>query len=336
MENNEAVLNFYGITVSIKGNAEITRKLISDFEYFLSYNNISGQTDILLTVNLLPPPFEKIPAVPASMYKTDSISYDKDGIRYVDYLGKALALYDIKDNKAEIFSLSFDLLYEIAYLFIHSRTGEMLDMKGLHRIHGCAFSFENNIYICMLPQGGGKSTLLMDLLKNEKVKILSDDTPFVDQKGNVYPFPARIGLCPDIETDYIPENFIMTFNRRKFGNKKLISYEFFKNRIETRRLPVTIIYGKRFFSNTSKITRENRFYAFKELFKNCIAGLGVPQVLEYFLIGGAQDFIKKAYIVFLRFFACLMLLIKNKNVYCFHIGNDRNINSDNFFKFFHK
>ncbi|MFA7074686.1 MAG: hypothetical protein WC234_05825 [Endomicrobiaceae bacterium] len=335
MENQKAVLDFYGITVSIDGNQDIANRLTSDFEYFHNYK-AHKSADILLTVNLLPPPFEKIPEITASMYKTDSISYDKDGIRYIDYSGKALSIYDIKNNKAEIFSSSFDLLYEIAYLFIHSRVGEMLDMKGFHRIHGCAFSFEDKTYICMLPQGGGKSTLLMDLLKNKNVQILSDDTPFVDKKGTIYPFPARIGLCPDIETEYIPDKFISIFNRRKFGQKKLISYDFFKNRVEKRHLPVTVIYGKRFFSDTPKIIKASSLYAFKELFKNCIVGLGIPQVLEYFITGGYKDFTKKFYIFFLRFYACLILLVKNKGTYCFYISNNKKLNAEEFFNFFHK
>lgn len=37
------------------------------------------------------------------MYKTDCISYDKDNVRYVDYSGKALAVYNIKNNNAEFF-----------------------------------------------------------------------------------------------------------------------------------------------------------------------------------------------------------------------------------------
>lgn len=111
------------------------------------------------------------------------------------------------------------MLYEIVYLFIHSRVGELLDKKGIHRIHACSFSFENNIYVVMLPQGGGKSTLLMGLLKDERIKLISDDTPLCDRKGDILPFPIRIGVNNDIDTGYIPDEYILTFNRRKFGQK---------------------------------------------------------------------------------------------------------------------
>ncbi|MFA7674495.1 MAG: hypothetical protein WCY38_00330 [Endomicrobiia bacterium] len=335
MENKKDILDIYGINVLINGTNDVVAKILSDFAYFNS-NNTNRTIDLSLNINISPPPYEKIPEITASMYKTDCISYDKNGIRYVDYLGKALVIYNINENQADIFSLSPDLLYEITYLFVHSRVGEMLDMKGFHRIHSCAFSFEDKIYICMLPQGGGKSTLLMELLKNDTVKLLSDDTPFIDKNGYIYPFPIRIGLCNDIQTNYIPEKFITIFNRRKFGQKKLISYEFFKDRIETRKLPTIILYGKRFFSNTSEIVKKNRFCAFQELFKNCIIGFGLPQVIEYFLIGGFKDSIQKSYLIILRLYACIMLLIKNKQVYCFYLGNDKNLNAEKFFKFFHK
>lgn len=335
MENNETILNFYGIAVSVSGHIDIVNKIASDFAYFKSENN-NQHPNLHISIFLKVPPYENIPKISASMYKPDCICYDKDDFRYVDYFGKALTVYDIKKNKAEIFSLSADLLYEISYLFLHSRAGEMLDLKGLHRIHGCAFSFEDNIYICMMAQGGGKSTLLADLLKNEKVKLISDDTPLVNSKGEIYPFPIRIGLHTDCQTDYIDDKFISFFKRRKFGEKKLISYEYFKDRIEKRLLPVTILYGKRIFNGSGSIIVKPKFSAFKELMKNCVIGYGLPQVLEYFLISGFKDFFKKAYLSALRFQSCINLVFKSKKVYCFYIGNEKTLNAELFFDKFQR
>mgnify|MGYP006988870942 CR=1 FL=1 len=137
--------------------------------------------------------------------------------------------FDKEKRIADVFSLDEDMLYEISYLLLHSQAGELLDLKGFHRIHCASFSYNDEIYICILPQGGGKSTLLMNLLKSDKIKLLSDDTPIIDRSGNIYPFPIRIGICNDCDINYIPDNFITTFNRRKFGLKKLISFDYFNS-----------------------------------------------------------------------------------------------------------
>lgn len=325
MESKKITFNFYGINIFVSGFNSIVDKITCDFKYFINTNNNSF--DIKLDINLTIPPYEKVPKVCASMYKTDCISYDKDNIRYVDYSGKALAIYNIKTNNAEFFSTDEDLLYEIVYLFIHSRVGELLDKKGLHRIHACSFSFGNNIYVVMLPQGGGKSTLLVDLLKDERIKLISDDTPLCDRKGNILPFPIRIGVNTDTDISYIPNEYISIFNRRKFGQKKLINYEFFKDKIETKQFPVTIIYGIRCFCDKPKIVNSNIFIGFLHLFKNCIVGYGLPQVLEYFLIGGFKDNFSKIKIVFSRCYAGIKLLLKHKSVWCFYISNDKSINA---------
>jgi len=335
MENTKKFLNIHDIIVCLSGDKSIIERLFSDFAYF-ACDKISDKTNLSITVNFLKPPYEKIPETEASMYKTDCICYDNKDIRYSDYNGKCLTVFNKKNKQAEIFSLNADILYEVSYLFLHSQVGEMLDMKGFHRIHACAFSYKNTAFLCILPQGGGKSTLLMTLLQNKDIKLLSDDTPLIDSKGNLYPFPIRIGVCGDFDTNFIPEKFIAIFKRRKFSEKKLISYDFFKDQIEKKSLPIIIISGKRFYGNNSKIIYKNKFFAFKELFKACILGYGLPQVLEYFLLGGFKDFTKKAYIFFSRFYCCIILLIKSINFCEFYLSKNKETNSDYFLKFFNK
>jgi len=337
MENKKTLLNIYGVLVSLSGNGEIVDKLYSDFKYFsLDDNNSNIKINLSININFINPPYEKVPQITASMYKTDCICYDYNYLRYADYNGKGLVIFDKKNKSAEVYSIDTDLLYEISYLLLHSQVGELLDMKGYHRIHACSFSYNNKTFICMLPQGGGKSTLLMNLLKNNDIKLLSDDTPIIDRKGNIYPFPIRVGICNDFDISNIDENFITFFNRRKFGQKKLISYEYFKDRIEKENLPINIILGKRTYSNNATIINTNKLSSFNELFKSCVIGYGLPQVIEYFLVGGLQDIIKKTYIVLSRLYACIRLVLKIKQVYYFYLSKNKEANSPYFINFFNK
>ena len=336
MENKKSLLNVYGISVILSGYENIVDRISSDFKYFFSKKEDISKKTISININLQNPPYERIPKIQASMYKTDCICYDYNNIRYADYNNKCLVIFDKNKRIADVFSLDEDMLYEISYLLLHSQVGELLDLKGFHRIHCASFSYNDEIYICILPQGGGKSTLLINLLKNDKIKLLSDDTPIIDRSGNIYPFPIRIGVCNDCDINYIPDNFITTFNRRKFGLKKLISFDYFKDKIETRKLPINIIIGQRIYSDTPKMKAANRFYIFKELFKSCIVGYGLPQIIEYFLIGGFNDFFKKVFIVCSRFYSCIRLLFKTKNTYIFYLSKNIDGNSNYFLDLFDK
>lgn len=334
MENKKSFLNIYGISLQLYGYSNIVDKLFSDFKYFAAKENESSKIDLSININFVTPPYNKVPQVSASMYKTDCICYDYNNIRFADYNNKCLVIFNKDKKLADIFSLEEDLLYEISYLLLHSQVGEFLDLKGFHRIHACSFSYNKEIFICILPQGGGKSTLLMNLLKNDNIKLLSDDTPVIDRKGNIYPFPIRIGVCNDYDISYIPNDFITIFNRRKFGQKRLVSYDFFKDRIEATSLPINIITGQRIYSDTPKITGTNKFCVFKELFKSCIIGYGLPQVIEYFLTGGFKDVLKKTFIIFSRFYSCIRLLFKIKKAYTFYLSKNIDGNTNYFLDFF--
>ena len=334
MENKKTLLNVYEISVILSGYEKVIDRISSDFKFFFSEKESISKKTVSININLQNPPYERIPKIQASMYKTDCICYDYNNIRYADYNNKCLVIFDKEKRIADIFSSDEDMLYEISYLLLHSQVGELLDLKGLHRIHSASFSYNNEIYICILPQGGGKSTLLMNLLKSDKIKLLSDDTPITDRSGNIHPFPIRIGVCNDNDISYISNEFITTFNRRKFGQKKLISFDYFKDKIETRKLPINIIIGQRIYSETSKMKTTNKFYIFKELFKSCVVGYGLPQVIEYFLIGGFKDFFKKFFIVCSRFYSCIRLLFKTKKTYIFYLSKNIDGNSKYFLDFF--
>lgn len=148
MENEKTLLNIYGIVVSLSGNNEIINKLSSDFKYFLSdKDNSNTQIHLSININFTNPTYEKIPQVCASMYKADCICYDYNDLRYTDYSGNGLVIFDKKNKSAEIYSTDNDFLYEISYLLLHSQVGELLDMNGYHRIHSCSFSYNNKTFI---------------------------------------------------------------------------------------------------------------------------------------------------------------------------------------------
>ncbi|MHB9154495.1 MAG: hypothetical protein ACYC5N_02235 [Endomicrobiales bacterium] len=326
MENKTLALNFYGVTVTALCPPELFVLLRRDFSYFeVTGESAAGDSDVSISIYLSAPPYERIPPVRASLYQPDSIAFDKEEVRYVDYAGKALCIYDYRAEKGEIYSPEADLLHEIAYLLIHSRAGEMMDKKGMHRVHALGVVAENRGALCLLPQGGGKTTLCLDLLKNPGIRLLSDDTPVITTRGEVLPFPLRMGLCADRAPE-IPGQYLSTFFRRRYGPKILIDIGYFKGRIAAVVRPAVILLGEREYSSAARITRTGRLAAAVPLLRNCVVGLGLPQMVEYFLRFDVRDMMSKMRITASRVIACWMLL-RFARVYRFTIGTDCSRNS---------
>ena len=76
MEKEKIVLNIYDVIISLIGDKEIVNKLSLDFKYFLlDNNNLNIKINLSININFINPPYEKIPQISASMYKTDCLTW---------------------------------------------------------------------------------------------------------------------------------------------------------------------------------------------------------------------------------------------------------------------
>ena len=254
--NNCLYFDFYGVGLRVECfDTESLDNIKRDFFYFLkkTLQNI----DIKINIFLEKPPFEKVPSLKSSLYNPDSIVYDDKDLRYVDHHEKALTIYDYKSEVGKIYSLDKMLLHELSYLLILSRVGEFLDKKGIHRIHALGISIPTSkktqkAVLCLLPQGAGKTTLALELLKDEQIRLLSDDAPLITSKGKILAFPLRLAVPEGFFLD-IPPQYLRNFQRRKYGNKTLIDIEYFKDKIVSFAEPSIILIGERISSCDTKI-----------------------------------------------------------------------------------
>jgi len=74
--------------------------------------------------------------------------------------------------------------------------------------------------IVLLPSGGGKSTIALRILKENDFKLLSEDSPLVDKRGDVYPFPLRIGIMEGEAEEKLPDEYTERIERMEFEPKK--------------------------------------------------------------------------------------------------------------------
>ncbi|MGH7806575.1 MAG: hypothetical protein ACRENT_00610 [Thermodesulfobacteriota bacterium] len=103
-----------------------------------------------------------------------------------------------------MYGADHDLLHEIVFLFILSTVGQYLDARGLHAL---GVSYNNRGILLILPSGGGKSTLGLELMRHPGFLLLGEDTPLIDRRGYILPFPLRLGVRPEQDTG-IPSQYL--------------------------------------------------------------------------------------------------------------------------------
>jgi hypothetical protein len=254
------------------------------------------------------------------MYLPEAIIYDAGDVRYVVYADRTLSVYDYRKEAGELYAGTPERLHELLYLIIQSRVGELLDRAGMHRVHALGLARGKTGILCILPQGGGKTTLGLELLKRKGISFLSDDTPLISRNGTLFPFPLRIGVCEGYPLS-VPEQFLSRMVRQKYGAKTLIDIAYFKEKIGDPVPARVIIIGERELSRDARIEEASRASALSSLFACSVVGLGLPQMVEYFLRTGSGSLLRKAPLVMSRCVA-VAAAVSRARVYRLVLGTD--------------
>jgi len=314
-------LNIYGITCLIESeNEELLSRLGRDFAYFVG--NFQGPTQFHFKHFQAEPPLGSIPDFPRIYTSKNSNTYERDGIRFNNYHGKLLSVYDYNRDICTLYSTNLHRTHEIIYLLIHSRVGKRLDLQGLHRIHAMGVRKMGSDFLFVSESGVGKSTLLSHWLKSdEQLELISDDCPLIDEQGNVYPFPIRLGAS-EKETLLLLGQNIYELQREEYGLKYLLPTNEVKNNVAWSRSEKTFLaFGKRVAGSSCSIKRIGFLKSAANLMRSMVIGVGLPMILEYWWELGSEDFVRKAKIGVKRFLSSLALAYRSE---CLEIaiGND--------------
>lgn len=321
--HNGLVLDIHGFRVTVGGDsAELVNELARDFAYFKSTDERGGGRlgAAEIRVHMRVPPYQDLPPLRASFVTPRNVCYSRQSVTYIDYFGRGLAIYDRKLGRCEIYGTDPDLVHEIAYLFVLSSAGQRLDRAGLHRVHALGIAKEGLSALVLLPSGGGKSTLSLGLLGMPGYRLLAEDTPLVDARGWIHPFPIRVGVRPE-QKDGIPPEFVRTMRRMEFGPKSMIDIEYFKDRLAESAAPGLLFVGTRSLGVETSIEPISKLSALRALVKYMVVGLGVYQGLEFLLERGPWELIKQTGSVISRLRNSLALLARSET-YGLVMGRD--------------
>jgi hypothetical protein len=200
-----------------------------------------------------------------------------------------LSIYDRGAGRLVIQGEDQDLVHEAAYQFILSRVGTHLEEIGLPRLHALGLSGPQGAIAVLLPSGGGKSTLAVSALLSGEVKLLSEDSPLIDRRGTLHPFPLRIGVnCGDGHR--LPAGKTRTLKRMEFSPKTVLDVEALAGRMESRPRPLRhLVLGQRTLARHARLESIPRRALVGPLLRECVVGVGIYQGMELILQRGLRD-----------------------------------------------
>lgn len=312
VEGASPLFDVYGYRFRVSSNSEWALDGIAqDFSYFRTEPNGGGALVEMVSAE---PDYSSLPSIDAAVYTPRNVVYKIDGRSYIDYSGRGLAIHDPASGSFRITSLRKDLLYESAYLFLLSQIGQALDRNGLHRLHALAVSIRGKAILVLLPMGGGKSTLGGALLEHPEIKLLSDDSPFIDSSGNIHAFPLHLGLLPGQE-ETVPPEHRRRIDRMEFGVKHLVNIDYYADRLIGSAEPGLVLLGHRNLGEECRIERAGTVAALRAMVANCVVGLGLFHGLEFILSASPWELASKVSLGASRLSNCMALLRRSETCY---------------------
>jgi hypothetical protein len=325
---NKLNLNIYDYTVLINSDeVSVIDNLKQDFSNFISKD--SQKTMLVIDINKTSELATIIPRdLKASKQSQNSITYDVGPLRYNDFYGKGISLFNYKEERAQIYYTQINQLHEMIYLLILSRSGKYMDRNGLHKIHACAVNKNDMNLVLMMPSKGGKTTTFIELLKDNDMNIISDDTPVVNIRGELKSFSLRLGVenknILRASFPYIAEKDIYNFERVHYSCKYLLATTKLRNKINVSQNTI-LIAGFRSTNTEPKIYSVSKISMYKELITHMVIGIGLPMIIEYFLENSIRDSIRNVKILVSRNLSAFRLLMKSE---CYFLETSSNIKSN--------
>ena len=319
--------SFYGATVSVEtGDEELLRRVSDDFSVFAAEAPTRGREHLSIRASLRRPDYDALPPLTATVYTPRNICYSEGDVTYIDYFGRALALYDRRLRSLDVSCEDLDLLHEIVYLTILSRVSETLERDGLHRIHAFGLQSGGEAALFLMPSGGGKTTLTLGFLGlGAPWRLISEDSPFVDRKGRVHPFPLRIGVL-GTQPPPFPAEHVTFIRRMEFEPKHLVSLAAFGDCLATgASAPRFLFVGKRSLGRGCTIRAVGKRTGWKALVEGMIVGVGLYQGVEFLLRTSVLDLFALAGIGLSRVRAAWALL-RRSEVHVVELGRDGAVN----------
>ncbi|MEA2374631.1 MAG: hypothetical protein QOD53_1094 [Thermoleophilaceae bacterium] len=318
-------LAFHGLRVRVRGDwADVLEDLRLDFWWFVRESGAASR-EVEIVVERRAPQFEVFGDVAASFITPRNVVYQQPDRTIVDYFGRAVSVVDRLSGGLHVQGLDKHLVHEAVYHYILSTVGRHLDARGMPRLHCLALSGPGGALAVMLPSGGGKSTLALRMLQDDRVRIIAEDTALIDRRGRLHPFPLRMAINTT-DAERMPPDQVRRIERMEFHAKLALDPAVLAGRVEPSPRPLRhLLIGQRSLGRDADLSPIPRSAAVGTLLREGVVGVGVYQGMEFILQRGMRDVVGKTGIVATRAACCAAGLARAK-VWRLTLGRDHERN----------
>ncbi|MDX6511323.1 MAG: hypothetical protein QOE36_827 [Gaiellaceae bacterium] len=316
-------LDVHGLRISVRTDwDEVADAVRRDFQFF---ERDGGAPDVVIDVERREPDYDALGEADAAFVTPRNVVYQQGARTIVDYSGRAVSVLERGRGRLLIQGDSDQLVHEALYLFLLSRAGEHLDGLGLTRVHALALSGRAGAVAVLLPSGGGKSTLALRALGSDGIRLLAEDTPLLDRRGFLHPFPVRLAINAS-DARRFGELHVHRIERMEFHPKLLLDPEEFRAHIESEPQPLAhIVIGRRALGRAAGLEELPRRAAVGPLLREAVVGVGVYQGMEFVLQRGLRDVGAKAGVATRRALNC-SAAVRRARVWRLTLGRDEERN----------
>ena len=319
---NRVTLSFYGVGVSVESDeAELLAAVEHDFSYFLGP---AYAADVRIEYFARKSDYTAMPSLRASVVTPRNVCFSRGAETFIDYSGRALNIYRKAENHCRVYTDKLELGHEIVYLTILSRVSELLDQKGMHRIHGLGLEHRGEGALLLLPSGGGKTTMTMELLTSPDrgIRLISEDSPLIKKDGTLLPFPLRIGTHPGAVPPGIEPRYIRHIERMEYDAKLTLDVRPFADRLCTHEVkPGVLLLGVRSSGYESSITAVPRSAAVRHALMDSVIGVGLFQGMEFITQRSPREIAAGAQVLASRVLNNYRM-VRESSVFEFLLGRD--------------
>jgi hypothetical protein len=254
---------------------------------FAPFETAPGPDDVILDVENASPSFERFPPLRATLLTPRSAVYWQEGRKIIDYAGQALMIEDAP-RRFRLVCADAALAQHVFHLFVMALLGQEADRRGWLKIHAFAVAHAGRAFAVALPSGGGKSSLLLALLR-AGASMVAEDMVLVDDSGRVRPLPFPIGVTDEATLASVPPDQRWLEKRLEGGDKWRVDAAAFSSAVTplTPLGSLTLLSGVRLLNGQPGFRRVPPARAVRFLLRDAVLGVGLYQGLEYLLNGPA-------------------------------------------------
>ncbi len=305
------IIDIYGLIIKCQADSlDLAAELTRPFSYF---RKGGGRQEVTVIVKEEEPPYDNFPCVKAKFSTPRNVVYGSHGYKIIDYFGKGIVVEERQKRTYTLYSRDRNFLQEAFYLLVISVFGQFCDRKSMLRVHALGLSYKDRAFLLIAPQGGGKSTMALSMLKEEDIGFISDDSPVFDKSGHILPFPIRMGVIDKDSLKFIPQEHIYTVDRMEFGPKHFVDHDYWKDRLERRPLKdIVLIIGQRILNGEVSIENISKRKVFGCLLRDAVIGIGLYQGLEFIINNSTWEILSKIPTFFKRLILAFKLTLISK------------------------